>query len=221
MPLGPEVPQYRNELTNMNLDRRISQEIQESIQTKEALASQTCGRIAEAASLILSRIRAGNKLILFGNGGSASDAQHIAAEFVGRYRAERRALPAIALTANSSTVTAIGNDYGFDDLFARQIPAFARPGDVAIAISTSGNSANVVRGVEAAKRLGVLTVALTGASGGKLRELADICLSVPSESTPRIQEAHILIGHILSGIVEDAILSENNSSASVSLNSVV
>ena len=210
MPLGPEVPQYRNELTNMNLDRRISQEIQESIQTKEALASQTCGRIAEAASLILSRIRAGNKLILFGNGGSASDAQHIAAEFVGRYRAERRALPAIALTANSSTVTAIGNDYGFDDLFARQIPAFARPGDVAIAISTSGNSANVVRGVEAAKRLGVLTVALTGASGGKLRELADICLSVPSESAPRIQEAHILIGHILSGIVEDSILSEND-----------
>lgn len=193
----------------MNLDHRIIQEIRESIQTKEALASQTCGRIAEAASLIVTRIRAGNKLILFGNGGSASDAQHIAAEFVGRYRAERRALPAIALTANSSAVTAIGNDYGFDDLFARQIPAFAKPGDVAIAISTSGNSANVVRGVEAAKRIGVLTVALTGACGGKLRELADVCVSVPSESTPRIQEAHILIGHILSGIVEDSIVSEN------------
>jgi len=178
--------------------------MEESIAVKAELVRCESEKVAEAATLIVTRLRAGGKLIAFGNGGSAADAQHIAAEFVGRYRVERQALAAIALNTDSSALTAIGNDYGFKEIFARQMEAIAKPGDVALAISTSGNSPNVVRALESARKLGLATIGLSGKSGGKMAALVDICLCVPSDSTPRIQEAHALIIHILSGIVENA-----------------
>jgi D-sedoheptulose 7-phosphate isomerase len=185
----------------------ITQEIQESIAVKEQLARGSAEGIAEAAGVILTRLQAGGKLIALGNGGSAADAQHIAAEFVGRYRVDRKALAAIALTTDSSALTAIGNDFGFDKVFSRQLEAIGEGGDVVLAISTSGNSPNVLRALESAKKLGMVTIGLSGKSGGKMRGLTDICLCVPSDCTPRIQEAHTLIIHILSGIVEGAFAS--------------
>ena len=147
----------------------------------------------------------GGKILLFGNGGSAADAQHIAAELVGRFRHERRGLPAIALTVNSSSLTAIANDHGFDRVFARQVEALGQSGDVAIALSTSGKSASVINAIEAAKSGGLITIGLTGATGGELSARVDHCLQVPSETTPRIQEAHIWIGHVLCEWIEDSL----------------
>jgi D-sedoheptulose 7-phosphate isomerase len=147
---------------------------------------------------------------LFGNGGSAADAQHIAAEFVGRFAFDRPALPALALSVNTSCVTAIGNDFGFDLVFSRQIEALGKPGDVAIGISTSGNSANVLRALSVAKEMGLHTVALTGEGGGKLKDAVDLCICAPSNETPRIQECHILIGHVISQLVEQAIFHEQS-----------
>ena len=147
----------------------------------------------------------GRKLLLFGNGGSAADAQHIAAEFLGRFRLERRAMPAVALTVNTSALTAIGNDYAFESVFARQLEAMAAPGDVAVGISTSGNARNVIEGLRAARRGGVVSVALTGAAGGLLAQEAEYAVRVPSDDTARIQEAHILIGHVWSEAVEQAL----------------
>jgi D-sedoheptulose 7-phosphate isomerase len=189
----------------------ISREIEESVAVHKALAGELGAQIAGAASIITVRLKQGNKLIAFGNGGSAADAQHIAAEFVGRYRAQRKALAAIALTTDSSALTAIGNDFGFEEIFSRQVEAVGKPGDTALAISTSGNSHNVLRAVTVAKQLGLFTIGLTGRAGGKVRDLVDICLCVPSDSTPRIQEAHMLIIHILSGIVESAFVGVVNS----------
>jgi D-sedoheptulose 7-phosphate isomerase len=186
----------------------IVREIQESIAVKKELAGGATQLIADAARLIVASMQSGGKLIVFGNGGSAADAQHLSAELVGRYRHNRKALAAIALTTDSSALTSISNDYGFDSVFSRQLEAIGKTGDVALAISTSGNSPNVVRAVTLAKELGIATVGLTGRSGGKLRGCVDICLSVPSDSTPRIQEAHSLIVHILSGIVEDAMVND-------------
>ncbi|HEY6293724.1 MAG TPA: D-sedoheptulose 7-phosphate isomerase [Terriglobia bacterium] len=159
-------------------------------------------RIAEETSRALT---AGGKVLLFGNGGSAADAQHIAAELVGRYRRERRGLPALALTVNSSSVTAIANDYGFDQVFARQVEALGVRGDIVFGISTSGNSPNVLRGVEAAKSRGMIAVGLTGRAGGNLKAKVDYCLQVPSDDTPHIQEAHLLLGHILCEYVEESL----------------
>ncbi|HQR51474.1 MAG TPA: D-sedoheptulose 7-phosphate isomerase [Methylophilaceae bacterium] len=144
----------------------------------------------------------GNKILLMGNGGSAADCQHIAAEIVGRYKRERRGLPAIALTTDTSILTSVGNDYGFQHIFSRQIEALCARDDVVIGLSTSGNSANVVAGIEAAKQAGAYTVGLTGAGGGRLADLCDVTLAMPSSDTPRIQEAHILIGHILCELAE-------------------
>jgi len=186
----------------------IVREIQERIAVKKELAAGATQLIADAARLIIASMQSGGKLIVFGNGGSAADAQHLSAELVGRYRHNRKALAAIALTTDSSALTSISNDYGFDSVFSRQLEAIGKTGDVALAISTSGNSPNVVRAVTLAKELGIATVGLTGRSGGKLRGCVDICLSVPSDSTPRIQEAHSLIVHILSGIVEDAMVND-------------
>lgn len=186
----------------------IVREIQESIAVKKELAGGATQLIADAARLIIASMQSGGKLIVFGNGGSAADAQHLSAELVGRYRHNRKALAAIALTTDSSALTSISNDYGFDSVFSRQLEAIGKTGDVALAISTSGNSPNVVRAVTLAKKIGIATVGLTGRSGGKLRGCVDICLSVPSDSTPRIQEAHSLIIHILSGIVEDAMVND-------------
>jgi len=195
----------------------ITREIQESIAVKTELGRTTVAQIADAAVAIVACLRGGGKLIVFGNGGSASDAQHMAAELVGRYAVKRQALAAIALTTNSSSLTAIANDFGFEAIFARQLEALAKPEDVILAISTSGNSSNVLRGLEAAKALDLKKIGLTGNDGGKLRNLVDICLAVPSSSTPRIQEAHALIIHILCGIVEDAFVQHSHPSGQISI----
>jgi D-sedoheptulose 7-phosphate isomerase len=187
-----------------SIGKVVCREIEESVATKQELRKEMVNEIAEVSSLLVDRLNMGYKLIVFGNGGSAGDAQHFVAELVGRFRAERKPFAAIALTTNTSSLTAIGNDYGFEEVFARQLEGIGRAGDVAIAISTSGNSSNIVRAIETAKGLGMATIALTGRTGGKARELVDHCLSVPSDSTARIQEAHILIIHALSSIVEGA-----------------
>ena len=158
--------------------------------------------VQAAGERIAQALRAGGKLLLCGNGGSAADAQHIAAELTGRFIQERRPLAAVALTTDTSALTCIGNDYGFDDVFARQLQAIARPGDVLLAISTSGHSRNVVRAVEIARSEGVISIGLLGRDGGALRALCDLSLVVPSPVTARIQESHILIGHTLCGLIE-------------------
>jgi len=169
--------------------------------------------LTAAAEALVSAYCSGHKALFFGNGGSAADAQHLAAEFVGRYLRQRDPMPALALNANSSAVTAIGNDYGYELVFARQLQALAVPGDVAVAISTSGNSPSVIEAVKCARRLGLYTIALTGASGGKLRGLVEAVIAVPSEETPRIQECHILVGHALCDAVEQAVTNRGGVSA--------
>lgn len=176
--------------------------IEESIRVKQGVLQNMVPELLQAAEMIVASVQAGGKLILFGNGGSAGDAQHIAAELVGRFERERRALPAIALTTNSSTLTAIGNDYGYNKVFSRQVEAWAVPGDVVIGITTSGNSPNVLEGVAAAKLKGAKTIGMTGEKGGKLAAEVDLCLKVPSSSTARIQESHILIGHLLCLLID-------------------
>lgn len=161
------------------------------------------GQIDALAARMLTCLETGGKILWMGNGGSAADSQHMAAELVVRYRRNRRALPSIALTTDTSILTAHANDFGFDTVFARQIEALARPGDMVMAISTSGNSPNILLGVEAARQIGAYTVGWTGAAGGGLMELADETLRVPSEVTARIQEAHILIGHYVCEVIED------------------
>lgn len=158
--------------------------------------------ISHAAKMISQALGHGNRLLIIGNGGSAAAAQQLAAEFVGRYRTERRALPALALTANTSSLTAIGNDYGFEDVFTRQVEAFAQAGDVLLCISTGGNSQNILRAALLAHALHVKTIGLTGAGGGKLPKCVDLCLRVASTETPRIQEAHAFILHAIAEIVE-------------------
>jgi D-sedoheptulose 7-phosphate isomerase len=194
----------------------VRHRIQRSIDVKKALLLDSALQdlLAEVAMQIVKSLRSGGKVVLFGNGGSAADAQHLAAEFTGRYLKERRALPALALNANTSSVTAIGNDYGFDLVFARQLEALGREGDVAIGISTSGNSRNVVRAFEVATSKSIHTVALTGESGGEMKKIADRAICVPSNETPRIQECHILVGHIICEIVEESLFGEMNSPSS-------
>jgi D-sedoheptulose 7-phosphate isomerase len=157
---------------------------------------------ADAAARIAASLRAGGKVMFFGNGGSASDAGHLAAELLGRFALERRSLAAACLSDHTAAMTAIGNDYTYEDVFARQVAGLGRPGDVAVGLSTSGSSANVVRALETARELGLVTVALTGASGGKVAAVADVCVRVPSEETPRIQELSMLLGHTLCELVE-------------------
>jgi len=160
--------------------------------------------IEKASKLMVSTLKNGNKILLIGNGGSAADAQHIAAELVGRYKSERGGLPAIALTTDTSALTAISNDYGYAKVFDRQVEALASEGDLLIGISTSGNSANILSALALAKELGCTTLGMSGKSGGKMNETCDINLVIPSNDTPRIQEMHILIGHILCQAVDDA-----------------
>jgi D-sedoheptulose 7-phosphate isomerase len=188
----------------VSVEMLVQAEIAASIAVKEAMLRDAglLRSISEAAMQIAEAFRAGRRLLLLGNGGSAADAQHIAAEFVGRYRMERRALPALALTVNTSSLTAIGNDYGFENVFVRQVEAFARSGDVLIGISTSGNSSNVVRAMLLANAMQVKTIAMTGASGGTLKDSAELCLCMPSSHPARIQEAHILTGHAIAAVVE-------------------
>jgi D-sedoheptulose 7-phosphate isomerase len=173
-----------------------------------------CGNtIVEAASALAACLAAGGKVLLFGNGGSAADAQHLAAEFVGRFVRERRALPAIAFTTDSSILTAVGNDYGFDRVFARQIEAFGSPGDVAIGITTSGNSPNVIIALKAARASGLKTVGLAGRDGGALKALVDFPIIVPSSITARIQECHLAIEHLLCELVEEEMFGPHSSAA--------
>ncbi len=192
--------------------QRVRRSIEASIAVKQQLLEsvEIVSAMAKVSEILIAALQKGNKPLLFGNGGSAADAQHIAAEFVGRFAFDRPALPALALSVNTSSVTAIGNDYGFDLVFARQIEALGRPGDVAIGISTSGNSPNVLQGVTVAKKRGLHTVALTGAAGGKLKTAVDCCICAPSNETPRIQECHILIGHIISELVEQTIFHDKS-----------
>ena len=195
-----------------DFEQQVMQSIEASIEVKRQLLNDGAliSKLAKVSEVLRDAIQQGNKLLLFGNGGSAADSQHIAAEFVGRFAFDRPALPALALSVNTSCLTAIGNDYGFDLVFSRQIEALGRPGDVAVGISTSGNSPNVLCGLKAAKEKGIHTIAMTGASGGKLKSAVDFCLCAPSNDTPRIQECHILIGHVISELVERAIFHEKS-----------
>jgi D-sedoheptulose 7-phosphate isomerase len=195
-----------------DLQNRVRRSIASSLSVKQRLLadSEVLSNTAAACEATVRALRQGGKILLFGNGGSAADAQHIAAEFVGRFAFDRPALPAMALSVNTSCVTAIGNDYGFENVFSRQVEAFGRRGDVAIGISTSGNSRNVLLGVAAARGMGLPTIGLTSQSGGKLRAAVEHCICVPSEETPRIQECHILIGHILAELVEQDLFHEQH-----------
>lgn len=174
----------------------------ESAALKQKVAQELAGPLAEAAQMLVACYGAGGKVLVFGNGGSAADAQHFAAELVGRFEQERPPLAAVALHENPSTVTSIGNDYGYDEVFARPLEAFARPGDVVLAISTSGNSPNVVRALETAVRLGLPRIGLTGRDGGRMRELCEPCIVVPHASTARIQEVHITVLHAWCAAIE-------------------
>ncbi|HVG59054.1 MAG TPA: SIS domain-containing protein [Hyalangium sp.] len=175
---------------------------QECLEVLSSFTAEFDGRIAQAGTLLRAALGSGRHVYAFGNGGSASDAEHFIAELVGRYLKERPGLPGQAFTVNSSTLTAVGNDYGYERVFERQVEAWVKPGDVVIAISTSGNSPNVIRGVEAARSRDARVIGLTGGQGGKLAALSDIPLVVPSKETPRIQEAHILILHTLAELVD-------------------
>lgn len=183
--------------------------IERSLDVHARLAGACLPALTTAADALVSAYRVGRKALFFGNGGSAANAEHLAAELVGRYLLLRGPLPALALNANTSVVTAVANDYGFDLVFARQLEGLAVSGDVAVAISTSGNSPNVIQGVMCARRLGLFTIGMTGASGGRLRGLVDALIAVPSEETPRIQECHILVGHALCDAVEQAMATEH------------
>jgi D-sedoheptulose 7-phosphate isomerase len=200
------------ELSEQEISELAADRLRASLAVKEALlAPESLTEVAAAAALVVRALRAGRKLLIFGNGGSAADAQHIAGEFVGRFLAERRALPALALSVNSSVVTALANDYSFEIVFARQIEAFGEPGDVAFGISTSGTSANVVAGLRVARERGLSTLALTGRTGGALRELADACVRIPADDTPRIQEGQVVVAHILCEIAEREIVGVDSS----------
>jgi D-sedoheptulose 7-phosphate isomerase len=180
-----------------------------SAQARDAFLAEGAAELERAIDVIAGALQSGRKLLLFGNGGSAADAQHLAAELVGRFLRERRPLPAIALTTDTSALTAIGNDYGFEDVFARQVRALGAAGDVAVAISTSGRSPNVLRAVEAAKAGGLTVVALTGGDGGPLAKAADVCLRVAASTlSSRIQETHILIGHVICELVDRRLFGE-------------
>lgn len=186
------------------MTRAIDDALEAHVRVAEALRDSFAAKIEQAAETVVAAYRKGKKILIMGNGGSAADAQHFAAELVGRYKRERKALPAIALTTDTSILTSVANDYSYADVFRRQVEAHALPGDVVIGISTSGNSENVIRALTLAKQIGAVTIAMSGGSGGKMTELADIALIAPSSDTPRIQEAHITMIHILCDVVEGA-----------------
>lgn len=180
----------------------VMRELEESARIKRLVAKELADEIVQASQWVMECFKAGGKVLFFGNGGSAADAQHIATELVCRFKKERRPLPALALSTNSSLVTAQANDKGFETIFSRQIETWARKEDIAIAISTSGNSSNILEGMKKAKEKGIKTVGLIGKGGGKLKSLVDLSLVIPSDDVPRIQEAHITIGHIICHLVE-------------------
>lgn len=183
--------------------QRIDEVVSESLEVKKRFFEAHAARIVALADLIAERVRKGGKVLVFGNGGSAADAQHFAGELVGRFTKEGPPIPALALTTDTAIMTAVGNDYGYEHIFKRQVEAHARPDDIAVGISTSGNSTNVLEAMEVAKARGVLTVGMTGEDGGKLAALVDHLFAVPSKETPRIQEAHHLMNHILCELLEE------------------
>ena len=193
-------------MVSMNNDA-IMGAIEDSISVKKKILEDEglINLLHEVADKCIAAFRQGNRVLLAGNGGSAADAQHIAAEFVGRYAFDRPGLPAIAFTTDTSMLTAIGNDYGFDQIFCRQLEANGRKGDVFIGISTSGNSPNVIAALQRARELDIITVGFTGQGGGEMHSLCDHCIKVPSMSTPRIQESHIMLGHIICDLVEETL----------------
>ncbi len=188
----------------------VVKELEESANIKRMMAQSLADTIVDAAQMILKAYQAGGKVLLIGNGGSAADAQHIAAELIGRFQLERTGLPAIALTTNTSALTALANDYEYDAVFSRQLEALASNKDILIAITTSGTSPNILKAVEAAHSKGVYVVGLTGGNGGKLKDMADLTIMVPSDNTARIQEAHITIGHIICHLVEKGLFNESS-----------
>jgi D-sedoheptulose 7-phosphate isomerase len=195
-----------------NFEEKIRSMAADSLDAKRRFFEQSTGDVARAAQMIVDSMRAGGKLLIFGNGGSAADAQHIAAELAFKMGRERAALPALALTTDTSLLTAISNDRSFDYVFARQIQAVGRKGDVALAISTSGNSPNVIEAVKQAREMEIATVGLLGAGGGRLAPLVDLALVVPHSDTPRIQEVHIAASHIICQLIEDELCPNNRSS---------
>jgi D-sedoheptulose 7-phosphate isomerase len=184
---------------------RIREAFTESIEAKRALTDEDMGVIRDIANAMIDALREGNRVLWMGNGGSAADAQHLAAELVSKFYLEREGLASIALSCNTSILTAVGNDYGFENVFQRQVEALARPGDVVVGISTSGNSPNVLLALEKARAMGCVTVGMTGMTGGRLVDTVDLCFRAPSDDTPRIQEVHITAGHIICEVVESTI----------------
>lgn len=192
------------------MKKYIKDQVKKSYETKQAIYENESliNKIEEVSKLCVKLYMGKNKTILAGNGGSAADAQHIAAELVGRYGFDRPSIPSLALTTDTSCLTAIGNDYGYDKVFSRQLEGMGQEGDLFIGISTSGNSKNIINAFISAKERGITTVALVGRDGGEMAKMADIALVVPSDSTPRIQESHILIGHIICDIIEKEIFGD-------------
>jgi len=193
-------------LLSVTMNNTIKQQLIESIGVKQRAIETLVDPISEAASLFIETLRSGHVIFLAGNGGSAADAQHIAGELVGRFLKERKAFPAVSLATDTSILTALANDYGVEKMFSRQLEALGKDGDLFVAISTSGNSKNILSAVMQAKSIGMRTIALTGNDGGKLKEMVDLAVVAPSESTPRIQELHITIGHIICGLAENTLL---------------
>ncbi len=186
----------------ITMEDHIIKIFKESNRVKETFVNENLNRLVAVVETITSALKAGNKILLFGNGGSAADAQHLAAEFVNRFVIERPPLPAIALTTDSSIITSIGNDYDFSEIFSKQIRAIGQAGDIAWGISTSGNSVNVLKGLEAAKKIGLVTIAFTGKDGGSIAKIADLPVNVSSSVTARIQEAHITAGHAICDLID-------------------
>ena len=187
------------------MQQQIRNIMQASIDTKQKLLANATliERIEKVTSIIAKAFANGNKVLFCGNGGSAADAQHLAAEFSGRFYTDRDPLPSEALHCNSSYMTAVANDYGYDVVYSRIIKGTGKPGDVLIALSTSGNSVNIINAIEQAKKIGMITVGLTGAGGGKMKDICDYLVNIPSNDTPRIQESHIMVGHIICQLVEE------------------
>ena len=183
----------------------------ESIAVKQQVVADPniLAQVLDVAQRCALACQQGHKVLFMGNGGSAADAQHLAGEFVSRFNYDRPGLASFALTVDTSVLTAIGNDYGYEKVFARQVQACAKPGDILIGLSTSGNSPNVLQGFEVARSMGIQTVAMTGQGGGKMRDMADICIMVPSPSTPRVQECHITLGHMICGLVEQIVFPQH------------
>ena len=190
------------------MEEKIRKSFEDSIAVKRETAEKYIAVIADMTRVMIQALRDGNRIYIAGNGGSAADAQHIAGELVGRFAMERKALPVIALTTDTSVITAVANDYGFDEVFRRQVEAHVREGDVLLCISTSGDSPNVLKALEEAKKRGAHVLALAGRDGGQLARTAELCVTVPAQETWRIQEVHITIGHILCELIEDELFKD-------------